>query len=57
VRNVYPVADACEQDRVERLSAALRVAKATDADPKTEVTALTWRRTLAVSATRCMPVP
>ena len=53
----YPNADSCERARLEQLSAALRVAKATDADSEAEVTAQAWQRTLAVSAARCVPVP
>jgi hypothetical protein len=49
--------EACERARVEQLSAALRVAKALDADPEAEVTAQAWQRTLAVSAAGCVPVP
>jgi len=52
-----PNAGGCERARAERLGAALRVAKATDADPEAEVTTQTWRRTLAVSAAQCMPAP
>ena len=53
----YPDADACERAREEQLSAALRVAKATDADPEADVTAQAWQRTLAASAARCVPAP
>ena len=53
----YPDADACERAREEQLSAALRVAKATDADPEAEVTAQAWQRTLAARAARCVPAP
>jgi len=53
----YPNADSCERAREEQLSAALRVAKATDADPEADVTAQAWQRTLAVSAAQCVPAP
>jgi hypothetical protein len=57
VVQAYPDAEACKRARVEELSAALRVAKALDADPEAEVTAQAWQRTLAVSAARCVPAP
>jgi len=53
----YPNGDTCERAREEQLSAALRVAKATDADAEAEVTAQVWQRTLAASAARCVPAP
>jgi len=54
---VYNDVEACERARIERLSTALRVAKATDADPEAAVTARAWQRVLAVSAARCVPQP
>ena len=53
----YPNGDSCERAREEQVSAALRVAKATDADPEADVTAQAWQRTLAASAARCVPAP
>jgi hypothetical protein len=53
----YDDVEACERARIERLSAALRVAKSTDADPEAAVTAQAWQRALAVSAARCVPQP
>ena len=50
VVQVYSDAETCEHARAEQLSVALRVAKATDADPEAEVTAQAWQRTLAVDA-------
>ena len=50
-------AEACERARLEQLSEVLRVAKATDADSKVEVTERSWLRTVTISAARCLQAP